>query len=367
MKKWKNLNWPLLFLLYLLLFVGILTVYSASSTAKIPYYFAKRQMLWVMIGSCILTGSLFISYQKIYEYSYFFYVISLILVALTFVIGIKRNEARCWISLGFMELQPSELMKIAFILSLSRYLQHRTDQETWRGLFPPFLMTIVPLVLILKQPDLGTALLFFPVLFACLFLAGARVKHLGLILFCGILLLPFVYYNLKVYQQQRIDIFLNQDRLTQEQIRKHGYHLHQSKTAIGSGGWLGQGFQQGTQNRLNLLPERHTDFVFAVIGEEFGFVGCGITLLLYLLLFVACAFIADQTKEPFGRMVVVGVMSLLFAQVFVNTGMTVGLMPITGITLPFISYGGSSLVTSMLAIALVLNIGLNRKWVMGRD
>ncbi len=367
MFRWRNLNWSLLIILYALLMIGAATVFSASSTALLPYAFGKKQVVWILIGTCILVGSLCISYQKIGEWSYFIYGACLVFLLLTFVIGVERNNARCWISLGFMELQPSELMKIAFILCLARYLRYRGDQQTWLGLINPFLITFVPLILILKQPDLGTAMMFFPILFACLFVAGSRVKHLSVIILLGILMLPLVYFNLKVYQQQRIDVFLKQDHLTQEEIRKHGYHLHQSKIAIGSGGLWGQGFQQGTQNRLNLLPERHTDFIFAVIGEEFGFLGCAIVLLLYFLLFFACLNVADQTKEPFGRVVVVGVVTLLFTQVFVNTGMTIGLMPITGITLPFLSYGGSSLVTSMLAIGLILNVSVYRVHVLGKD
>lgn len=367
MFRWRNLNWPLLFVLYSLLLIGATTVFSASSTALVPYAFGKKQVIWILIGTCVLIGSLCISYQKISEWSYFFYGACLVFLLLTFVIGVERNNARCWISLGFMELQPSELMKIAFILCLARYFKYREDQQTWLGLINPFLITFVPLALILKQPDLGTAMMFFPILFACLFVAGARVKHLLMLILVGILMFPLVYFNLKIYQQQRIDVFLRQDRLTPEEIRKHGYHLHQSKMAIGSGGLWGQGFQQGTQNRLNLLPERHTDFIFAVIGEEFGFFGCAVVLFLYCLLFFCCLTIADQTKEPFGRIVVIGVVTLLFAQVFVNTGMTIGLMPITGITLPFLSYGGSSLVTSMLAIGLILNVGVYRVHVLGKD
>lgn len=367
MQKWRDLNWTVLFLLYTLLFIGVVAVSSASSTATTPYLFAKKQMIWIMIGSCIFMGSLFISYQKICEYSYAIYGFCLGLLVLTLLIGVERNNAKCWINLGFMELQASELMKIAVILCLAKYLMYREDQNSWTGLVQPFFITATPLVLILKQPDFGTSMMFFPVLFACLYLSGARTKHLLIIVGCGIMMLPVLYYNLKTYQQQRIDVFLYQDSLTPEQIRKHGYHLHQSKIAIGSGGFMGQGFREGTQNRLNLLPERHTDFIFAVIGEEFGFVGCAIVLLLYFLLFAACLSVADNTKEPFGRIVVVGIVTLLFAQVFVNTGMTVGLMPITGITLPFLSYGGSSLVSSMLAISLVLNIGMHRVHVIGRE
>ena len=223
--------------------------------------------------------------------------------------------------------------------------------------------------LIVLQPDLGTAALLLPVLFAVLFVAGARRRHLfavaGLILVGGVIC--FLMLPKHDYRRQRVATFLRQNLLTEEERLASGYQLEQSKIAVGSGGLRGKGWGKGTQNRLNYLPERHTDFIFAVIAEEGGFIAAAFLLLIYFLLFTSALSIAGRTRDSSGRVFVVGAVALLFTQVFINAGMTMGLAPITGLTLPLVSYGGSSLLSSMIALGLIFNIGMRRIRVLAQD
>jgi rod shape determining protein RodA len=282
-------------------------------------------------------------------------------------------------------------MKIALILALARYLMYRNEWSRWRALVPPFVMTFVPMILIIIQPDLGTALLFLPVLFGMLYLAGARPKHLATVILAGVVLVPLVYNSpvLKDYQRERITSFLQhipsleakakelyragnkeEARKIEAKVRNLkrgiGYQQYFSQVSIGSGGLIGQGLNAGPQNRLNYLPESHTDFIFAILGEEWGFLGCNMVLLLFLLVIGIILGISRRTREPFGRSLCGGVGILIGSQVFVNTAITVGLLPIAGLTLPFMSYGGSSLLSSFAAIALVLDVGARRIQVFGR-
>jgi rod shape determining protein RodA len=268
---------------------------------------------------------------------------------------------------------------------------YKSDWNRWSSLFTPFLMTLAPMLLIIMQPDLGTALLFLPVLFGMVFVAGARPKHLVTLVVAGAVLMPFVYNSqlLRDYQRDRITSFLQhipsleskakelyragskeEARKLEERIRNLkrgiGYQQYFSQVSIGSGGAIGQGLSAGPQNRLNYLPESHTDFIFAIIGEEWGFLGCSTVLFLFLLMVSIILGIARRTREPFGKYLCCGVAVLFGTQVFVNTAITVGLLPIAGLTLPFLSYGGSSLLTSFISLALVLDVGVRRIREFGR-
>jgi len=286
------------------------------------------------------------------------YGVCLLLLVVVFFCPAK-NYAHRWIPLGFMNMQPSELAKLAYIAALARYLMHRDSFRHWYGLFIPFVLTFVPIALILKEPDLGTSLLFVPVLFAMLFAAGARPRHLVIVSVLGMLSAPVLWVGMSAEQKSRIvSLFTQQDG--GDAPDDDGYHLHQAKRlhALGGvwGSWLtGQPLKS---RRAYHLPESRTDFVFSLIGERYGLVGCLGVLLLYLLLFARLLVVAGSTREPFGRLLVVGIIALLGSQAAINTAMTVGLLPITGMTLPLMSYGGSSLIATCLALGLVINVAL---------
>lgn len=375
----KNLNLPILLTTIALLAFGLLFIWSGSYVLSGPdgesihLRRAQKQAVWIAVGMFAMVMVLWPHYKKIIENAYVIYGLIVSLLVVLMVLSAMRmvpviNGARRWIPLGFFNLQPSELMKVALILCLAQYLQFRSSYRTWKGLIIPFALTFCPMVLIMKQPDLGTSLLFVPVLFSMLFAAGARLRHLLLITGMVFASAPLMYFFvLRPYQRSRILAFLHQSDVNSPMAMNELYQLIQSKLAIGSGGWLGNGWQQGAMNRLNFLPVRTTDFIFAVIGEEMGFIGLMVVLALYFFLFMSAFAIAERTREPSGRLVVIGSTVLLATQLYINTSMTIGLMPTTGLTLPFVSYGGSSLVTTFVLIGLILNIGLRQTRIVASD
>lgn len=388
----SDFEWHLLLLAVCLTLVGIVFVWSATRDSL--YYAGKPylQALFLAASMPVVLIILKFGYHNVMRLAYPVYFAVLSLLVLLYLTGGSGQQAGRWFDLGFgFRLQPSEFMKIALILSLARYLMYRNDWSRWRALVPPFAMTFVPMILIIIQPDLGTALLFLPILFGMLFLAGARPKHLAIVVLAGVVLVPLVYNSpvLKDYQRERITSFLQhipslenkakelyragnkeEARKLESKVRNLkrgiGYQQYFSQVSIGSGGLIGQGLNAGPQNRLNYLPESHTDFIFAILGEEWGFLGCNMVLLLFLLVIGIILGISRRTREPFGRYLCGGVAILIGSQVFVNTAITVGLLPIAGLTLPFMSYGGSSLLSSFAAVALVLDVGARRIQVFGR-
>lgn len=409
-----DFEWHLLVLALGLTLIGIVFIWS--TTRDSIYYSQKpiRQIIFACFSLPVVAAVFKLGYITAKRYAYHFYYFVLLLLVVLFVTGGGGGPADRWFDLGFgMRLQPSELMKVALILALARYLMYRSEWTGWSRLFVPFAMTAAPMVLIIAQPDLGTALLFPPILFGMLFAAGIGNKQLLYLIAAGLIVLPLVYYSpfLKPYQRERVDSFLHSihglesrakelqiealklkndkdralesgdtstaerkeeeeetkrneaDQITRkvrELRRGTGYQQFFSQVSIGSGGVFGQNLGKGPLNRLNYLPESHTDFIFAILGEEWGFLGCFAVLFLFLLMVAIILGIARRTREPFGRYVCCGVGVLLGVQVFVNSAITVGLLPTTGLTLPFMSYGGSSLLTSFVALALVLDIGARR-------
>lgn len=358
-EKLSRAPWTLIAIMCAIIACGVVFVFSASFRAQEGGFTADpyKQMLWIAVGAAVFIALLAPGYMKIGRFAYLFYGLCLAMVLASFLFP-PVNGARRWIPFGsFFKLQPSEFMKIAVVLALSRYLMYRDNLSRPRKLIVPFCLALGPTVVILKQPDLGTALLFIPVLFTLLYCAGARVRHLALAAIIGLAMLPPLYiFGLKDYQRRRLTGFIEPERTSLQE----GYQVVQSKIAIGAGGLTGQGLGQGSQNWMEALPYDQTDFIFAVVGEEWGFVGaCGL-LLLYLALFGACIAIALRTREPFGRLLVAGVVGLLAAQVFINAGMTMGLMPVTGMTLPLVSYGGSSVLSSFVLLALAANVAMRR-------
>jgi rod shape determining protein RodA len=289
---------------------------------------------------------------------------------------VRPIKGQCnWINFGPMSLQPAELMKVSFVLVMARYLRFRSSFRTVRGLLQPFALAAVPMALILKQPDLGTALVFIPCLFAMLFVAGAKMRHLLAIAGIGLALGTLLWLSgtdrplfrhlpdfIKPYQRARVYAMFSNDKRTLQQT---GFQQHNALIAFGSGGISGKGVGSIPVGRK--VPEAHNDMIFALIGEQFGFFGSAVVMGAYIVLFTAGIEIAGSTREPVGRLVALGVVALLAGQTFLNLMVAIGLMPVTGVTLPFMSYGGSSLVASFMSAGLLLNIGQNRPLVMAKD
>jgi rod shape determining protein RodA len=333
-----------------------MAIYSSTWTGG-GSAFVSRQISWVVLGCVVFFIFLIVDYKRLLTLSPAFYLGSIALLVSLFIFGKQRAGSYSWLSIGTFSLQPSEIAKVVLVISLTKYLVW--DYEKRRTFFyivKAFVIAGIPLALILKQPDLGTALVFIPIIFAMLYVAGARPRYLIMIIILGLATLPIFFMFLKEYQKARLLVFVNPDI----DPLGAGYNIIQSKIAIGSGGMFGKGWLHGTQNRLNFLPERHTDFIFSVVGEEFGLIGGTFILLLFAVLLLACFKAAGQARDLSGRLLVVGVIVYLATHMIINVGMTIGIMPITGLPLPFISYGGSSMLASMAALGLVENVHIRR-------
>lgn len=352
----------------------------------------KKQVVYAAGGIfCFLAINL-IDYRRLGPYSLLIYAGFLLLLALLLIDKFLDmpfipyiNGSRRWIRFGtttqYIQIQPSEFCKIAYIMALAWYLRFRSNYRHLSGLIGPFVLTVLAMILILLEPDLGTTLLLMPVLFAMLFVAGARVRHLLLIIGMALLVSPILWNMLHDYQKMRISgVFLQNDRIFQmatqhptlakilvgssdklrDWKRNEGYHLLHSKQAIASGGLAGYGFGKGPYNQYDYLPERHNDFIFAMIAHQWGFWGGALIMILYAVVFACGAEIAWLNTDPYARLTAVGIIAMFAVQVITNISMTLGLMPITGLTLPFVSYGGSSLVVNFIALGLLNSIGRQR-------
>ncbi|MGA2070263.1 MAG: FtsW/RodA/SpoVE family cell cycle protein [Sedimentisphaerales bacterium] len=351
----------------------------------------KKQVTFAGLGIGALILVNLVNCRRLGEAGYWIYAAVLLLLVVLlisrFVVNLpfapETKGAYRWIKISIAgfdlpSIQPSEICKPAYIIALAWYLRYRSNYRKFRALIGPFILTLLPMTLILLEPDLGTVLLMLPVFLTMLFIAGAKVKHLALVLFIALLISPFMWLKMQPYQRLRISSVLLQSEWLREKAEQHpslgrllvggsfsskkwkenwGYHLIRSKYAIASGGATGYGFRHGPFVTYNFLPERHNDFVFSIIAHQWGFIGCVVILLLYVILIVCGLEIAGETTDPFGRLLAAGIVSMFAIQVIVNVAMTLGLTPITGITLPFISYGGSSLAVSMLCVGLLNNVG----------
>ncbi len=364
------LSWVILLAALVLTGLGLAGVYSGEAAAVDPPMQTLRQSAFLALGLGCLMFVQVLGYRRFGGWAYPLFGVTLALLVLLIVARVvplgpifaPRRNAYRWINLGPLSFQVSEYAKVVFILALAYYLRFRTNYRTLRGLLGPFILTLVPLGLILKEPDLGTSLLLLPILFIMLFVAGARRRHLAEVLALGAVAAPAFYFSplMNPYQRDRIISVLRQDDADERWRLNAGYQLHQSKIALGSGQMLGQGFEQGAFFKHDLLPEEHNDFIFAVIGHQWGFVGCMTVLALYLIMIAAGLTIASMTTDPLGRLLAVGVCALIGSQAIINIGMTVGLMPVTGLTLPFVSMGGSGLVANYLALGLLIDVGRKR-------
>ncbi len=342
----------------LIFFIGILSIYSASfkSGQPIDQTLAMRQFLWMAIGILFVFLIVRVDYFKLQDLVWPLYFFSIFLLVMVLFMPMHLGAHR-WIPLGGFNFQPSELAKFSVILALSQFFSdHRPEfmlKSKWALLF---LMVATPFFLILKEPDLGTGLILVPIFFAMLYLWGFKLKYIAV--FIGIVCLasPFLFHFLKDYQKDRLLVFINPNR----DPLGAGYTIIQSKIAIGSGGLFGKGFMGGTQNQLKFVPERHTDFIFAVIAEEGGLVASIIVLVLFWLIVKKGYRICSQIPDRFGSQLACGISTMLGFQTIINLGMTMGLFPVVGVPLPLISYGGSSVVITMLSIGLLLNLKMHR-------
>ena len=351
-RKWSRGFHPsLVFSMAGLSAIGVLFIYSASYHD--PGHYAVKQTFWAAGGFAVFFLIPFVGYRKLLSVSYLLYVISLVLLVWTLIGGHIRYGAQRWIGLGPLMLQPSELAKLATIMTLANFLgSHNSWEKDHRIALMAILLAVCPLILIMKQPDLGTALLFLPMLITLLFLWGLRYRYL-IGAFLGALGAAPVFWSfLKEYQKKRILVFLNPN----SDPLGAGYTALQSKIAVGAGGFWGKGFLQGTQSQLKFVPEHHTDFIFCVIGEEWGYLGTALLLFTYGALFNSIFQILEQTTDFRARLLASGILAILFSQVMINLGMSIGLLPITGLPLPLISYGGSSFLTTALSLGLVASI-----------
>jgi len=393
---WRQLafatNWPVLAAVAVLTSLGIVSIYADDAGD------AAKQITFTVVGLILLIAMQTVNYQIFARFAWTFYLLSLLPILYTVIgaligTGLKGNNplplvynvngAYAWITIGPVGLQPAELTKISFIMVLAHYLRYRSNYRTFTGLIPPFLLAIVPLGLILKQPDLGTGLTFFAPLFAMVFVAGAKLRHLLLITLMGLMLGPVAWMAgkdrygvphsnipgmsllpelIKDYQRERVYGLFSRNASENKDVN---YQPMMASMAMGSGGWTGAGFGKIAVGEK--LPEAHNDMIFAIIGEQFGFLGSMAVLVAYIVLFAAGVEIASATREPFGKLAAVGIIALLAGQAFINLMVVTRLMPVTGITLPFVSYGGSSLLASFLAVGLLLNIGQNRPMIMAKD
>ena len=342
------------FLIIIVAIIGSMSVFSIYSTESGNFSFYTKNHLtrFLVFFSMFLVLS-FVRVSVWYRQAYIFYILGILLLLLVIFFGISASGSKRWINFFIMNLQPSELMKIAIIVCFARYY-HRiqsSDIQSYKYLLQPIILLLIPCYLVITQPDLGTAILIAGSGLAIIWLAGLNLKYFiysGLILLVS---LPFVISILKPYQKSRILTFFNPDR----DPLGAGYQIIQSKIAIGSGGLLGKGFLQGTQSYLEFLPEKHTDFIFTLFSEEFGFVGSMVLILLYALLIYRIIRIGFSSRSFFAKLYCFGFASALFLYIFVNIAMVVGLLPIVGAPLPIMSYGGSSMLSIMLGLSIVMS------------
>ncbi|HPV40857.1 MAG TPA: rod shape-determining protein RodA [Spirochaetota bacterium] len=424
----SRIDYALVIAVVLTVFIGILMIYSAGFDPidKVNNGLYRKQLLWFIFGFILMIGLTIVNYQSLGEFSLHIYVILILVLIITTVFGTPVRNTRAWLNFGFFSIQPSEFMKLGLDIILAKYLEIRErDITRLRELVFPALLTFIPMLIILKQPDFGTAIIFIPILLTMLFVGGADISHLLsivmiaaiamvvpmvltyrewigaegsnflldffqdlnlLLIVSGVLLLVTVitfvlhFFSVKkflrriyipgavislglmtsviiqklfkVYQKRRILVFLNPDLDPQGS----GYNIIQSKIAIGSGGFFGKGFLKGSQSQLGFLPEKSSDFIFSVVAEEWGFFGALVLLALFGFIIFRCVQTAFESKDKFGALLASGIGTILFFHILINIGMAVGIMPVTGLPLCFVSYGGSNLMMSMICIGIMLNI-----------
>ena len=360
--KLKRINYGLIILVTACCSIGFAMLYSAAGGDIEPW--AQRHLIRYFVGLLGILILALINIRLFFKGAYIFYGVSLMLLVFVELAGEVGMGAQRWIDFGVIRLQPSELMKISVVIVLARYFHIRSFYEIGNPLhlaIPAFLV-LVPVALVTKQPDLGTAIMMALSGLVIFFIAGVRMWKFILLFLGGIALVPIIWQFLLEYQKKRILTFLSPEI----DPLGAGYHLMQSKIALGSGGLYGKGFIQGSQSHLNFLPEIQTDFIFTMLAEEFGLLGGLAVLLLFFLISCYGLILSFFMASKFARFLTIGMITTLFFYVFINIGMVMGLLPIVGVPLPFISYGGSALLTSMTAIGLIISCHVHRDVIIGR-
>jgi rod shape determining protein RodA len=355
-QKLAQISWGLIFLVLALGASGVAMLYSAADGNMEPW--ASRQMVRLGFGLLIMSVVALFDIRFWFRQSYLIYLGALLLLVAVEVMGSTGMGAQRWIDLQVIRIQPSEIMKVALVMVLARYFHGLASEDVGRPtlLVLPMALVLVPTGLVLKQPDLGTGALLLMVGVAMFFIAGVRMWKFAVLVVAGLGAIPIGWQFLHAYQRQRVLTFLNPE----SDPLGSGYHTIQSKIALGSGGLFGRGFLQGTQTHLEFLPEKQTDFIFTMLAEEFGMLG-GLTLLgLYTLVFVYGAAIAFRSRNHFGRLLAMGLMINLFLYVFINIAMVMGLIPVVGVPLPLISYGGTAMMTVLISLGLMMSISIHR-------
>jgi rod shape determining protein RodA len=391
-ERQSRIDWLMLPALLGLMLISVAFIYSATngseSINQIAWFKQNwfKQIVWFSIGSSLAIGLCVIDYNILARWSLVFYWGSILLLLAVKLFGATRFGAKRWIDLGFFQLQPSELAKLAFILAMANFLSRPLAELRLPGIFAKALgMTALPFVLILKEPDLGSALMFLPMSLVMMFVAGVPLSFLrrlvgGLGILIALLLVDILFappqwqIKLEEYQRERLLVYFGRDfappnatpverQRLRERQRQKSYNVEQALISVGSGGLTGKGWREGTQNALGYLPRAvaHNDFIFSVIAEEKGFVGSVTVVTLYTVLLFVGLRIASQARDRLGKLVAVGVVTLIFSHVFINIGMNIRIMPVTGVPLPLLSYGGSSVLCSLIAIGLLQNVYIHRK------
>lgn len=347
----------------LLAFVGVVMLYSAANGHWRPW--ALNQLLRFGIGFGLMIVLALMDIRIFVRYAYHLYFFTLILLIIVEAMGHVGMGAQRWINFGFFKLQPSELMKITLVLALARYFHASSLQsiKTINGIIPPLLMAVVPAVLIMMQPDLGTSLMLLFTTVAIFFAVGVQIWKFVLVGAGALSIMPIAWHFLHDYQKNRVLTFLNPER----DPLGAGYHIIQSKIALGSGGVFGKGFMNGTQSHLNFLPEKHTDFIFTMLSEEFGMIGGVFIIILNMLILVYSYSFALRSANYFGKLVAIGLATNYFLYVFINTAMVLGLIPVVGVPLPLISYGGTVMLSIMASFGIILCVSINRNIQIGKD
>lgn len=354
--KVRGLQWGLIVLICVISGIGFAMLYSAANGSMQPW--ASKQLARFAIAFIPMIAAAMIDIRHWFRVSYWLYAVALVLIVAVDLRGVIGMGAQRWIDLGFFQLQPSEVMKIALVLALARYFHSLPSENAPRllDLIVPSGLIVVPVLLVLKQPDLGTAMMLVAAGAIVFFLAGVRLWMFGAALAAVAGAAPLIWSMLRDYQKARLYTFLSPDT----DPLGAGYHIMQSKIALGSGGLFGKGFLLGTQTHLSFLPEKQTDFIFTIIAEEFGLIG-GLCLLLLYALVIAYGFvIALRARNHFGRLLGLGLATNFFLYVFINTAMVIGLIPVVGVPLPLISYGGTAMVAVMFGFGLLMNVGIHR-------
>ncbi len=362
-EKFFNLSFSYILFIVLLVSVGIVMLYSAANGDWNQWALKHLLRFSVAFGLMIFLAMIDIKY--LLRYAYFFYFVVLLLLIYVEIKGHVGMGAQRWINLKFFNLQPSELMKIALVLALAKYFHTTSLQsiETIRGIIPPLLLVLFPAFLVLTQPDLGTAMMLLMTAGAMFFVVGVQLWKFGVIILGAIVMAPVAWHFLREYQQNRVLTFLDPER----DPLGAGYHIIQSKIALGSGGVFGKGFLKGTQSHLNFLPEKHTDFIFTMLSEEFGMVGAVFVILLNMLIIAYSFAFALRSTSYFGKLLAIGLATNFFLYVCINTAMVLGLLPVVGIPLPLISYGGTVILSVMASFGIILCVHINRNVNLGKS